>query len=114
MVTKAIRNILTTKDAKAAVRQLQGQLYGMDIPIENAYIFGSYARGNAGKDSDIDVAFIISHSISKKAKKKLEEIPWIAKQIHIKLEPHILSDVDFENPLFSIVHEIKKNGIRIL
>jgi uncharacterized protein len=32
-----------------------------NIAFENAYIFGSYAKGTARKDSDIDIAIISDH-----------------------------------------------------
>ena len=29
------------------------------LPVKNVYLYGSYARGTAGKDSDIDIAVIV-------------------------------------------------------
>lgn len=32
-----------------------------EIKIKNVYLYGSYARGSAGNDSDIDVAVVVDH-----------------------------------------------------
>ena len=29
------------------------------LPVKNVYLYGSYARGTAGKDSDIDIAVVV-------------------------------------------------------
>ncbi|MBR0480364.1 nucleotidyltransferase domain-containing protein [Candidatus Saccharibacteria bacterium] len=42
--------MLTIDEIKAAVTKV-GKKYG----IKNAYLFGSYARGEANEDSDVDV-----------------------------------------------------------
>ena len=42
--------MLTIDEIKAAVTKI-GKKYG----IKNAYLFGSYARGEANEDSDVDV-----------------------------------------------------------
>ena len=42
--------MLTIEEIRAAVRKV-GKKYG----IKNAYLFGSYAKGEATEDSDVDI-----------------------------------------------------------
>jgi predicted nucleotidyltransferase len=44
------------KDYHALVKQSN-----FPMPIEAVYLFGSYAKGTANKDSDIDVALVVNH-----------------------------------------------------
>lgn len=43
--------MLTIEEIKAAVEKV-GKKYG----IKNAYLFGSYAKGEATEDSDVDIS----------------------------------------------------------
>lgn len=86
-------------------------LKGANIKIERALLFGSYARGNAGEWSDIDVA-IVSPDFSGTAfydSKKLA--PFVIK-VDTRIELHPFTPDDFtENNEF--VREILKNGIEL-
>jgi uncharacterized protein len=79
--------------------------------IENAFLFGSFAKGTNHADSDIDIAIVI---------KKVDDI--IDLQIELMclrsdddllIEPHPFAKSDFKisNP---VVAEILKNGIDIM
>lgn len=78
--------------------------------IENAFLFGSYAKGINRRDSDIDLAIVF---------KSLDDI--IDTQIELMqlrtdddllIEPHPFSLSDF-NASDPMVSEILKNGINI-
>ncbi len=47
------------KDVINTVKKYIAFLREKEIPVKEAYIFGSYARGNVHKDSDIDIAVVI-------------------------------------------------------
>jgi uncharacterized protein len=73
-------------------------------------LFGSYAKGNYHKDSDIDVAVIL-----KDYNNKIEtqvDLMRIRRKIDSRIEPHPFREKDFEatNP---IVNEILKHGLNI-
>lgn len=77
-----------------------------------AYLFGSYAKQTDRPDSDIDVALIINN-LSDDEKFDLQvELMLIASDFDIRIEPHPISDTDFNlgNPF---VAEIKRTGIEI-
>ena len=76
-------------------------------------MFGSYANGEADRDSDIDIAVVLPSNISEEIKDKLGDIWNWAKDIHIKNEVHILSTGDMENRYLSLPFYVKKYGFRV-
>lgn len=81
------------------------------VPIKNAYLFGSWAKGTQHKDSDIDLA-IISPAFTTWHKKNKQ----ISKAMHMdfcSVEPHGFHPRDFtpDNP---VVDEVLKYGIKVI
>ena len=108
MVITAERKKLNRSEINKSLVELKRKLISENIPVVKTILFGSYAKGYEHIDSDIDVAIVLSPRISSETKRKIRQIPWWAKQINIKLEPHILSTADLKNRYFSIVGEINK------
>jgi len=111
MVIKTARKKLSKQDVNRMIILLRDKLKQEGVEFQKIILFGSYATGNAHIDSDIDVAVVLPFSISHNAREKVKDIAWWAKQINVKLEPHILSSNDLENRFFSLPSEIKKNGV---
>lgn len=82
------------------------------IPVEAAYLFGSYAKGRAREWSDIDVA-VISSDLSDDRFEERIRLSQISSRIDSRIEPVPFRPDTFvdEDPL---VWEIKKEGVRIL
>jgi len=112
MVIKAIREKLTAVRVRAAVVEFGKKLAEENIPVKQLVLFGSYAKNNPHVDSDIDVAVILKAD-SGINRGGIDNITWWAKQINVKLEPHVLSEGDFNNRWLSLPAEIKKSGIKI-
>jgi len=75
--------------------------------IKKAYLFGSYAKGIAHKDSDIDLALIMPDNSD-----TLElqiQFMFLSRNFSVDIEPHPIKEEDFNsmNPLAS---EIMKTG----
>jgi len=67
--------------------------------LRKVYIFGSYAKGSAGTDSDIDIAVVfdeVADSFDLQV-----QLMKIRRQYDSRIEPHIFRAVDFDgsNPL---------------
>ena len=79
------------------------------LPIENVYLFGSYAKGSSHKDSDIDVAFVVNHCDGDLF--ELMPLLWkLRRQIDWRIEPHIVvRDSDYAG----FLKEIQKTGFLI-
>ena len=79
------------------------------LPIENVYLFGSYAKGNSHKDSDIDVAFVVNHFDGD----LFEILPllWkLRRQVDWRIEPHIVArDSDYAG----FINEIQQTGFLV-
>lgn len=81
------------------------------VPIQSAYLFGSWAKGTQHKDSDIDLAIISPAFGTWHKKNKI-----LAKTMHMDfsaVEPHGFHPRDFtlDNP---VADEIMKYGIKII
>jgi predicted nucleotidyltransferase len=79
--------------------------------VSRAYIYGSYAKGSAGKWSDIDVA-IISPDFSHDLFEERVFLMKLAIRLDDRIEPSPFRPEDFnlDNPL---VNEISTSGIEI-
>lgn len=73
-------------------------------------LFGSYAKGNCHKDSDIDVAVILK-DYSNLIDIRLD-LMRLRRKIDSRIEPHLFREKDFDisNPL---VYEIVKYGVEV-
>ena len=81
------------------------------IRLEKAILFGSYAKGNPGKWSDLDIA-LVSKDFSGMGFYDCKKInPFIIK-VDSRIEPHPFKSEDFTRDN-SFVDQILKDGIEI-
>lgn len=85
----------------------------LEIQIEKAFLFGSYAKGYYGVDSDIDLAIF---SDSFKDMDRIESIKYLLKKARkykdIDLQPISFTKKDYEERL-GIVEAVLKKGIEV-
>jgi len=81
------------------------------IRICKAYLYGSYAKGTAHKDSDIDIALISEDFTGNRFYDSLRIIP-LRRKIDIRIEPVTYKPEDFDDS-DPLVDEIKKAGIEL-
>ncbi len=80
--------------------------------IEKAFLFGSFAKGIANCDSDIDVALIFKSLEDSKRFDLQVKLMLLASEIDSRIEPHpIFHEVFYADSSFVI--EIQKTGIEI-
>ena len=81
------------------------------VPIEQFWLFGSYAKNNAHKDSDIDIALVVNHLDKDYSILNTEPILWkLKRQVDFRIEPHVIArDTDYAG----MIDEIQKTGILI-
>jgi len=91
------------KDYQALVKN------NFPIPIENVYLFGSYAKGTPHKDSDIDVAFVVNHFEGDFF--EIMPLLWkLRRQVDWRIEPHVVArDTDYAGML----NEIQRTGFLV-
>ena len=80
------------------------------MKIDKVYLFGSYAKGNPHKDSDIDVALVVD----KWQGDYFSVIPpiWrLRESVDDRIEPHVIVP---KEDYAGFLDEIKKTGIEII
>jgi predicted nucleotidyltransferase len=86
--------------------------------IQSIVLFGSYAKGTATKQSDIDLLFIVSNIKDKALRESIERESASYQYSHnIKLSPLITNIAEFQNMLKSkelnVGKEVKEYGISL-
>ncbi|MDX2190739.1 MAG: nucleotidyltransferase domain-containing protein [Bacteroidota bacterium] len=78
--------------------------------VQNALLFGSFAKGTNHIDSDIDLAIVINNS-NDIIDTQIELLK-LRRKVDLRIEPHPFTSMDFNknNP---VVNEILKYGIVI-
>lgn len=84
-----------------------------EIKIDKAILFGSYAKGNYGVDSDIDLAIF---SDSFKDMERVESIKYLLKRARkyrgVDLQPISFTKQDYEEQL-GFAEEVLRTGIEL-
>ncbi len=93
------------------IRSFLDKLRRSGLHISKAYLFGSYARGQADKQSDIDVA-IISPQISNDRFEERVRLTTLAASIDVRLEP-LPFNLDSFSDDDPFVRQIKDEGVAV-
>jgi predicted nucleotidyltransferase len=82
--------------------------------VDKAILFGSYAYGRAGKQSDIDVAIFSKNVTDKNRLETMSKIIMLIDKLKLDIQPIVFSYEDYvkEDNDF-IAKEIKRKGIEI-
>ncbi len=101
--------INSVETIKSVIEQYLAVLKANGIRLMKAYLYGSYAKGTADKDSDIDIA-VVSPDLSENHfdnQMRLMRLTW---EIDTRIEPHPFHPEEFspDNPEAA---EIMKTGI---
>lgn len=97
------------KSIKKIVLKFMKVLEKKGTSIERMIVFGSYARGNATRDSDIDIC-IVSPEFGKDP---IEELQFLLKQrrrVDSRIEPFPVSPQEYKETATPLIWEIKKFG----
>ena len=82
-----------------------------NIPVDEAILFGSFVKGTAGEESDIDVALISNAFTGDRFDDRRKIVPF-RRTIDSRLEPMPFSRESF-NAGGTLVDDIKISGIKI-
>jgi len=98
---------MVKKEIKEIVNRYVDVLRVEGIEIEKVVLFGSYARGTAHEDSDIDVAIICKNFDFDPIEQNMKL--WkLAVRVDTRLAPVFISPLEYEEEYIPIVPEIKK------
>ena len=82
------------------------------VNISKIILFGSYAKGRATPDSDIDVV-VVSNQFGQDAAEEMMLLRKIALKVDSHIEPVPLSPDDLSDKYSSFSQEIKRYGIDV-
>lgn len=101
------------RQIREIIKKYGDALKAKGVRFNKIILFGSYASGRAGKDSDIDLA-VISEEFGKDRFRERVLLSKIAYYVDARIEPHPVSLHDYmEENWQSLIHEIKSKGIEI-
>ena len=100
-----------TEDIISTARKYAGLVKSSNLPIsiDKAYLFGSFAKGTPHKDSDIDVAFVVSNWEGGYFE-TIVPIWRLCEKVDVRIEPHI---IDPKEDYAYFLREIERTGIEL-
>lgn len=104
---------VSLKTAQQSARAFISQLKHAGIPVTHAYLFGSYAKGTATKDSDIDIC-LLSPVFGKDPIEEMVKLRMISFPIDPRIEPIPVHSDDWNDKYSSLMAEIRKFGKHIV
>ena len=105
----AVLDPIVERRAKHAIRSLSNK-----AEVRAAYVFGSQVDGNAGPDSDIDVAAFIEGLEQWDQRRRVRAVVDAMKEAGDDLELHLLPTASLEEPpSASFASFILRNGVQL-
>lgn len=97
-------------DAKNKAKKFVESLNKAGIRVNKAYLFGSYAKGLAKKDSDIDVC-VVSPSFGGDYFGEMVRLRKLSLNIDSRIEPVPFLPEDLNDKYSTLASEIRKYGV---
>lgn len=84
------------------------------FPVSAVYLFGSHARGQADKDSDIDI-MVVSPIFDVNRLDRAAELWKLTAEVDLRIEPIPAGEKAFQNDHVTPIYEIvRQEGIRVV
>jgi len=93
-------------------RKLRLLIEEQKIPLKMLYLFGSAARGDMRKWSDVDIA-VICRDFDETPLKEYCAIAKLAYKIDPRISILYFRENHFDNPWSGVVREVKREGIGV-
>ena len=98
-------------DAIKISKEYLRRVRNADLRFSEAWLFGSYVKGNQHDDSDIDLAIVLQDNVSHTFETEVK-LMVIRKGDETLIEPHAFSKAEFDYRI-PIVNQIVRYGERI-
>lgn len=99
-------------DVRILVQNFAKKVSSSGIPVSDAILFGSWAKGTATDNSDIDVC-IVSPQLGKDWVSEVVSLRQLALDIDSRIEPVPLNPQDMHDKFHPLACEINKFGKKI-
>ncbi|MBP6989618.1 nucleotidyltransferase domain-containing protein [Candidatus Shapirobacteria bacterium] len=83
------------------------------VSVAEMYFFGSRAKGDEKKGSDMDVCVVSSDFTGDKVE-DIKKLYKLAKNVSLLIEPHSFLPEEFDDKYNFLAQEIKRTGIKIV
>ena len=83
------------------------------IPVKKAFLFGSWAKGTANEQSDIDVC-VVSPAFGEDYTSEMTKLLTIAQTVDSRIESIPFNIRDIQDPYSSLASEIRTTGIPLV
>jgi predicted nucleotidyltransferase len=103
---------MVTEEIRGIIKKFGKQLKANHLEFDALVLFGSHARGNPDRYSDLDIA-VISSQFGKNRLEDRIKLMKISARIDTRIEPHPVSLKDWEEGWKELVFEIQRTGIKI-
>ena len=104
---------MSNSEVKTIVKNYAKKLKTEKFDFSAVYLFGSYVKGTASKNSDIDVA-VVSDKFKRDWNKNEDKLWRYAFNVDSRIEPIGFTLDDFKNNNNPIVYDIKTTGIKVV
>ena len=104
------------KDVESLLLRVREALEGIySDRLVDIFLYGSFARNRAAKESDIDIAIVLKGEVNKA--KEIDRIYDILYDLMLEtgelISIYPLSEGEIENPTWPLYYHIRTEGIRI-
>lgn len=86
-----------------------GELVKQNYSVDKIYLFGSYAKGNAREESDIDVAIVLKEIVDDYLSQSTNLFQ-LRRKIDLRIEPVLFES---NNDISGFLEEIQASGILV-
>jgi predicted nucleotidyltransferase len=93
-------------------RRLKARCMAAGIPVEQVYLFGSLARGNVHKGSDVDIAVVYRPFLHKRGEERAH-IRAQREHADVPMDIICLRTEDLEDAFINIGEQVRREGIPV-
>lgn len=104
---------MAQKEIITLIRDFVRRLSQEGIPVDKAFLYGSYARGEENEESDIDI-MLVSEIFDGNDDQTIGKTWRISRSVDVRLEPYTVGRKRFLNDQYSpLLQLVKKEGLEV-
>lgn len=103
---------MSPQDYYQVIRQFVEVVRKSGVVVKEAYFFGSRAKGEERRGSDMDVC-IVSDDFTGDKVEDNKRLYKLAGKVSMLIEPHAFLSEEFEDKYNFLAQEIKRSGVKV-
>lgn len=101
-----------TDDLLIIAKNYADEVKKSGINLKGMYLFGSRIKGNNHKWSDLDIG-LITNDFAEDRIAGLSKLFYLGTKVSEIIEPHLFTEVEFQDKYDSLATEIKRTGVKV-